>query len=130
MAKRGGSSWGRTLARLALVAALSLVLWAGAAAAPFVLAHLVVLRGASARLAAAAAVAALLNRWDAVLGLLSFGRAPKNAPLPEAVQTLLTARAAARQARDWTESDRLRDALQALGWAVRDTPAGQTCQPS
>ncbi len=79
---------------------------------------------------AAAAVAALLNRWDAVLGLLSFGRAPKNAPLPEAVQTLLTARAAARQARDWAESDRIRDALQALGWAVRDTPAGQTCQPS
>ncbi|HOE27532.1 MAG: hypothetical protein IT574_07470 [Candidatus Aureabacteria bacterium] len=66
MAKRGGSSWGRTLARLALVAALSLVLWAGAAAAPFVLAHLVVLRGASARLAAAAAVAA------AGLGVVAF----------------------------------------------------------
>jgi len=64
MAKRGGSSWGRTLARLALVAALSLVLWA--AAAPFVLAHLVVLRGASARLAAAAAVAA------AGLGVVAF----------------------------------------------------------
>lgn len=66
MAKREGPSWGRTLARLALVVALSLVLWAGAVAAPFVLAHLAVLRGASARLTAAAAVAA------AGLGVVAF----------------------------------------------------------
>src|SRR5690606_15198318 len=81
------------------------------------------------RLAAAeaAAVAALLARWDGVLGLLSFGRAAPggNDGLPAEIQAMLDARAAARQARQWAECDRLRDALAAAGWEVRDTPAGQ-----
>ena len=38
---------------------------------------------------------------------------------------LLDARAAARAARDFAESDRLRDAIADLGWVVRDTPEGQ-----
>ncbi len=38
---------------------------------------------------------------------------------------LLAARAAARTAKDFGESDRLRDEIAALGWVVRDTPDGQ-----
>jgi glycosyltransferase involved in cell wall biosynthesis len=38
---------------------------------------------------------------------------------------LLAARAAARAAKDFAESDRLRDEAAALGWVVRDTPEGQ-----
>ncbi len=75
----------------------------------------------------AATVSGLLARWDGVLGVLSFGRAaPEDAAAPPAeVQSMLDARAAARKERRWEESDRLRAALAAAGWEVRDTPAGQ-----
>ena len=33
--------------------------------------------------------------------------------------------AAARAAKDWAESDRLRDELAAAGWAVKDSKSGQ-----
>jgi cysteinyl-tRNA synthetase len=39
-------------------------------------------------------------------------------------QTLIEARDAARAAKDFAESDRIRDELQALGYVVRDTAAG------
>jgi cysteinyl-tRNA synthetase len=42
---------------------------------------------------------------------------------PEALE-LLHARDAARAARDFSEADRLRDALRELGWVVRDGPDG------
>ena len=41
---------------------------------------------------------------------------------------MLDARQTARQARNWAESDRLREALKALGWEIKDTPSGQTCK--
>jgi cysteinyl-tRNA synthetase len=51
---------------------------------------------------------------------------PKPGELPPGAADLLAARAAARAAKDWTESDRLREALAALDVHVTDTPAGQT----
>ena len=72
--------------------------------------------------AGAAAVAAMLARWDAVLGLLAFGRPDAADTPPAEVRRLLEARAAARQARDWIGSDRLRGDIGKLGWEVRDTP--------
>jgi cysteinyl-tRNA synthetase len=42
----------------------------------------------------------------------------------EAARELLGRREQARAARDFAEADRLRDELQALGWQVRDSPAG------
>jgi hypothetical protein len=42
---------------------------------------------------------------------------------------LLEQRAAARTARDFAESDRLRDEIAAAGWVVRDTPDGQQLTP-
>ena len=51
---------------------------------------------------------------------------PRTAPeLPHGAQELLDSRVAARAARDWATSDRLRDQLAALGVAVADTPGGQ-----
>jgi cysteinyl-tRNA synthetase len=45
--------------------------------------------------------------------------------LPAEVQALADARAGARETRDFAESDRLRDAIVALGFEVRDTAEGQ-----
>jgi len=66
--------------------------------------------------------AALLKRWDGVLGL-DLDRAA--APLPAEASRLLEARERARQAKDFAESDRLRDRLASLGVTVIDTPDGQ-----
>src|SRR6266536_1091515 len=66
--------------------------------------------------------AALLKRWDGVLGL-DLDRAA--APLPAEASRLLEARARARQAKDFAESDRLRDELASRGVTVIDTPNGQ-----
>ncbi len=60
---------------------------------------------------------------DRVVGaLLPWQEAEKEAP-PE-VLALVQDRLAARAAKQWAESDRLRDAIAALGWVVEDTPKG------
>jgi cysteinyl-tRNA synthetase len=66
--------------------------------------------------------AALLQRWDSVLGL-DLDRAA--APLPPEATQLLQARESARAAKDFVESDRIRDELARLGVTVIDTPDGQ-----
>ena len=70
-----------------------------------------------------------LFAWaDRVLGLdlvRDVGRPRPLALLPDGAAELVEARAAARAARDFAESDRLRDILATLGVAVADTPAGQ-----
>ncbi len=70
----------------------------------------------------AAAVQALLDDWDRVLGLL---KAQTGETMPDEVTRMLDERAAARKARNWAESDRIRDAIAARGWEVQDTPGGQ-----
>ena len=44
---------------------------------------------------------------------------------PATLLALVAARESARAARDWAEADRLRGAIAATGWDVRDTAAGQ-----
>ncbi|NLG07360.1 cysteine--tRNA ligase [Candidatus Peribacteria bacterium] len=51
-------------------------------------------------------------------------------PIPQAVQALARERAQAREAKDFATSDRLRDAIRALGYDVRDTADGQRLDPS
>jgi cysteinyl-tRNA synthetase len=63
----------------------------------------------------------LLRDLDAVLGVA----APAVAALEPELQALLDQRAAARVARDWAASDRLRDELLEHGIAVEDTRDGQ-----
>jgi cysteinyl-tRNA synthetase len=67
---------------------------------------------------------------DRLLGLdlvRDVGR-PRNdaADLSDDARALLDARAAAREAKDWAMSDRLRDQLAGLGVAVVDGPGGQS----
>ena len=73
----------------------------------------------------ATAVLAVLRRCDQVLNLLPAANAAE-ASVPAEVQALADERAAARAAKNWAESDRLRAAIAALGWEVRDSKAGQT----
>ena len=66
---------------------------------------------------------------DALLGLelvREVGKAKQSAAVPDGAQKLLDERAAARDAKDYAASDRLRDELAALGVTVTDTPDGQT----
>ena len=67
----------------------------------------------------------VFRRMDEVLGVVFFGKSGK-VDVPADVQALLDARAAARAAKDWAESDRLRDEIAALGWAVKDSRSGQS----
>jgi cysteinyl-tRNA synthetase len=69
----------------------------------------------------AARATALIRDLDRVLGIAPAGAAELD---PE-LQGLLDARVAARVARDWAGSDRLRDELLARGIAVGDTRDGQ-----
>jgi cysteinyl-tRNA synthetase len=64
---------------------------------------------------------ALLRDLDRVLGVLD----DASEALPADLAALLEERAAARAARDWAASDRLRDELAARGVAVEDTRDGQ-----
>jgi cysteinyl-tRNA synthetase len=64
---------------------------------------------------------ALFRDLDQVLGVLDEGRQE----LPPDLVVMLEERAAARAAKDWAASDRLRDELAARGVAVEDTRDGQ-----
>ena len=71
-------------------------------------------------------VLGVFQRMDEVLGVIFFGKAAK-AEIPAEIQAMLDERAEARKAKNWAESDRLRDAIAAAGWLVKDSKDGQTC---
>jgi cysteinyl-tRNA synthetase len=64
---------------------------------------------------------AWLARVDGVLAL----QPDAGAAIPQEVEELLTARAAARAAKEWKKSDEIRDQIAVLGWTVKDTKDGQ-----
>ena len=72
-------------------------------------------------------IRALVEWRDRVNSVLRFE--PEAATISAEVQALLDERAAARAAKSWAESDRLRDAIAALGWVVKDTKDGQKLSP-
>ncbi len=88
------------------------------------------IREANRRAEAGAATGdADLREMLGVLGLDGLLNAPEG-PGPEAeALALLAERDAARASRDFAEADRLRDALAARGWDVRDGPAGSELVP-
>jgi len=61
--------------------------------------------------------------FDRVLGL-SLDQVDKPQELPAEIQKRVEARRRAREAKNWAESDRLRDEIQALGYTVKDTRDG------
>jgi cysteinyl-tRNA synthetase len=75
---------------------------------------------------AAAGVLAAFKRMDEVLGVIFFENEKKEVAIPDDVKAILEQRAAARAAKNWAESDRLRDALAAQGWLVKDSKDGQS----
>ena len=75
----------------------------------------------------AAGVIDVFKRMDTVLGVVFFGAEDKAAEdIPPEVAAILEERAAARAAKNWALSDELRDRLSAMGWAVKDSKAGQS----
>jgi len=64
------------------------------------------------------------KRIDSVLGL----EREAHTPSPEAL-ALVEQRQIARTNKQWAESDRLRDAIAALGWIVKDTKDGPKLTP-
>lgn len=66
--------------------------------------------------------AKLFDALTGVLGIL-YQRKQEDA-IPAEVQELVEARAAARKAKDFAEADRLRDAIAALGYRVKETRQG------
>ncbi len=58
------------------------------------------------------------------LGLFDFSRLEALLEVPDAVRALAESRWAARQAKDYAESDRLRDEIAAQGFVVRDRKDG------
>ena len=73
---------------------------------------------------AAGQVLANFERVNAVLAL-----EPETRAIPAEVMALVDQRQAARAAKNWAESDRLRDAIAALGWNVKDTKDGPKLTP-
>jgi cysteinyl-tRNA synthetase len=67
---------------------------------------------------------ATLLEFDRVFGLGLATWQPKEEVVPDAVKALAEARAAARQAKQWAEADRLRGELHAAGWEMEDRPGG------
>ena len=66
---------------------------------------------------------ATIMDYDRVLGL-SLDQVAEPEALPAEIQKLVEERSTARAAKDWSTSDRLRDAIQEMGYAVHDTKEG------
>ncbi len=72
---------------------------------------------------------ATLLRFDEVFGLRLGSWAPQEIDIPEAVAALAEQRLAARQAKNWAESDRLRDEINVSGWDIADIASGYRLKP-
>jgi cysteinyl-tRNA synthetase len=67
-------------------------------------------------------VIAMLHSFDSVLGVLPFEKVSLD--LPQELIEALDKRNAARQSKNWQESDRWRDFITAQGYLIEDTPHG------
>lgn len=66
--------------------------------------------------------ATLLAGWQRINGVLGVER--EAVSIPDEVHALVAERQAAREGKNWAESDRLRDEIAKLGWQVKDTKDG------
>ncbi len=62
--------------------------------------------------------------WAQALDILRQAEKKTDPGVPPEVQHLVDSRQAARARKDWSEADRYRDEIAALGWQVKDTPEG------
>ena len=70
-----------------------------------------------------------LDVADKILGLKLLEWEPEKIDIPVEIQELANAREVSRKEKNWAESDRLRDAIVAKGWGVKDTPDGPLLTP-
>lgn len=68
---------------------------------------------------------ALLEWWQQVNSLLALAVDPLDQEIPEEVQQCVALRQEARASKNWHESDRLRNVIEALGWSIKDTKSDQ-----
>lgn len=76
------------------------------------------------------AKAETLLAMDKILGLGLEKYVSKPVKIPKDIQALLVERQAARNEKDWSRADRLRDEIAKRGWSVEDTPDGQKAIPT
>ena len=74
--------------------------------------------------------AELLLEFDTVLGLKIDKQPTTNQELPKEITELIQKRDIARAEKNWAESDKLRDEIQAKGYSVKDTKNGTIVQNS
>jgi cysteinyl-tRNA synthetase len=67
---------------------------------------------------------ATLQMFDSVLGLNLATWQPKEETIPEDISRLIDQRQKARENKNWTEADEIREQLTAAGYHVKDTPDG------
>lgn len=70
-----------------------------------------------------AGAAAVLGLWDGLDRALGFLQQPVE-EVPAEILQLVALRQQARAAKNWKESDRVRDEVAAAGWEIKDTPQG------
>jgi len=99
---------------------------AGAAAALFTLVREGNRLADAGTLSAAGAekILELCRDFDRIFGCLAVDAAPEAESFPAEVTALAEERALARKNKNWAESDRLREAIKAAGYAVEDAPGG------
>jgi len=68
---------------------------------------------------------ATILRFDEVLGL-NLTNAGEQEDVPEEIKELAEKREVAREAKNWTESDALREKIRSLGYEIEDTPTGHS----
>ena len=68
------------------------------------------------------AVLEAFRKFDRVIGCFEVDNVKAEAVIPAEVIALAEARAAARKEKNWAESDRLRDEIAKLGYAIKDAP--------
>jgi len=67
---------------------------------------------------------ATVREFDTAILGLELDRAEVVEPLPQAILDLIALRIKARSDKDWAESDRIRDEIQAMGYTVQDGKEG------
>ena len=74
--------------------------------------------------AGAAEVLAAFRKFDSIIGCLDVDKVPETEAIPPELARLAEQRAAARKAKNFAESDRLRDEIAARGYLIEDVPGG------
>lgn len=68
--------------------------------------------------------------WDQVFGLGVKHVHKPQFTVPKPIEDLAQEREKARQDKDWTKADEIRDKLKEAGWTISDTPEGPKVEPT